>query len=392
MTGTRYDALLRRGDTGPRVRAVREQLLAAGVAAAAAPGVDADVFDDVLDRAVREFQQVRGLTSDGLVGEETTRALDAARWRLGDRILRYVPGHLVHGDDVMALQERLLQLGLLDGRADGVLGPATERALRELQRGLGLVPDGTCGPDTLRALSQLDRTVRGGDVTALRDRERVRRSGSSLVGRVIVVDPGHGGQDRGAVGHGLAEADVVLDLALRLEGRLTTSGVTAVLSRGAEQSPSTAERVRLASEVNADLLISLHCDSGNDGGGQGIACFYWGDERVGARSEVGAALAGLVQREVLARTDLVDCRTHPRTWDLLRLSRMPAVRVELGYLTDPGDARRLADPAFRDTCAEALLVAIQRLFLPEEDDAATGTLRLADVLARAREADAARGE
>jgi N-acetylmuramoyl-L-alanine amidase len=94
-----------------------------------------------------------------------------------------------------------------------------------------------------------------------------------------------------------------------------------------------------------------------------------------------------VQREVLARTDLVDCRTHPRTWDLLRLSRMPAVRVELGYLSDAGDARRLADPAFRDTCAEALLVAVQRLFLPEDDDAATGTLRLEDLRARLREAD-----
>ena len=391
VAGSRQGVLLRRGDAGPRVRAVREQLAAAGITAAISSGSDPEVFDDALDRAVREFQQVRGLTSDGIVGEETSRALDAARWRLGDRIVRYVPGHLVHGDDVMALQERLLQLGLLDDRADGILGPATERALRELQRGLGLVPDGTCGPDTLRALSSLDRTVRGGDVSALRDRERVRRSGSSLVGRVVVVDPGHGGTDPGATGHGLTEADVVLDLGLRLEGRLAASGVTAVLTRGREQSPSTQDRVRLAADVGADVLVSLHCDSGRDGGGQGIACFYWGDERIGARSPIGASLAGLVQREVLARTDLVDCRTHPRSWDLLRLSRMPAVRVELGYLTDPGDARRLADPAFRDTCAEALLVAIQRLFLPEEDDAATGTLRLEDVLARVREADAGSG-
>ncbi|UER55560.1 N-acetylmuramoyl-L-alanine amidase [Kineosporiaceae bacterium SCSIO 59966] len=379
--------MLRRGDRGPRVAAVREQLAAVGLDCATAPGEDPGLFDARLERAVRGFQQQRGLTSDGVVGAETSRALDAARWRLGDRILRYTPGHLVHGDDVTALQERLSSLGLLDDRVDGVLGPATERALRELQRGLGLTPDGTCGPATLRALQRLQRTVRGGDVGALRDTERVRRSGSSLVGRVVVVDPGHGGDDPGAVGNGLREADVVLDLALRLEGRLAASGVTAVLTRGAGQNPSTRDRARLADDVRADLFVSLHCDAATGTAGQGVATSYWGDPRVGTRSPVGARLADLVQRELVARTDLVDCRTHARTWDLLRLTRMPAVRVELGYLTDPGDARRLADPAFRDTCAEALLVAVQRLFLPEDEDPATGTLRVDDVLARVRAAD-----
>lgn len=380
----RPETILRRGDRGPRVRAVREQLAAAGVEVP--PAADPEDFDEALDRAVRAFQQQRGLMADGRVGVQTSRALDAAHWRLGDRILRYTPGHLVHGDDVAQLQERLMQLGLLDDRVDGILGPATERALRELQRGIGLTPDGTCGPDTLRALAQLERTVRGGDIAALRDAEWVRRSGSSLAGRVVVIDPGHGGGDLGATGHGLTEAAVVLDLARRLEGRLAASGVTAVLTRGPDQSPTVEDRVRLAEEVRADLLISLHCDSAG-GTGSGVATFYWGDERVGRRSPVGARLASLVQRELLARTDLVDCRTHARTWDLLRLSRMPAVRVELGYLTDPGDARRLGDPAFRDTLAEALLIAVQRLFLPEEEDPPTGTLRAADVLARVRAAE-----
>lgn len=68
---------------------------------------------------------------------------------------------------------------------------------------------------------------------------------------------------------------------------------------------------------------------------------------------------------------------------------MPAVRVELGYLSDPGDARRLADPGFRDTCAEAVLVAVQRLFLPEDDQTDTGRLDVRDVMARVHAAEAA---
>jgi N-acetylmuramoyl-L-alanine amidase len=62
---------------------------------------------------------------------------------------------------------------------------------------------------------------------------------------------------------------------------------------------------------------------------------------------------------------------------------MPAVLAEVGHLSHPGDARRLADPAFRDTLAESIVVAVQRMYL-QDDDATTGTLRVDDVLARAR--------
>ena len=68
----------------------------------------------------------------------------------------------------------------------------------------------------------------------------------------------------------------------------------------------------------------------------------------------GEQFAGLLQRELVARTDLLDCGIHGKTWDLLRRTRMPAVRLEVGYVTHPGDAARLADPAFRDTVAEAV--------------------------------------
>jgi N-acetylmuramoyl-L-alanine amidase len=55
---------------------------------------------------------------------------------------------------------------------------------------------------------------------------------------------------------------------------------------------------------------------------------------------------------------------------------MPAVRMELGYLTNPGDAARLSDPAFRDVLAEAIVAAVQRLYLPPDDDTETGSLRI----------------
>ena len=377
------ETVLRLGSSGPRVRAVRLQLTGLNFPSG---GADPAVFDETLRHAVRGFQQARGLTSDGVIGHDTAFALSAARWRLGDRILRHVPGHLQFGDDVIALQKQLLRLGVFTGRADGYLGPSTERGLRELQRGVGLAADGTCGPDTLRALAQLSRTVAGGNAAALR--ERVHPTGSSLAGKVVVIDPGHGGDDAGKYGNGLLEAEVVLDLALRLEGRLAASGVTAVLTRGAHQNPSDAERAQLAQDVHADVFLSLHCDAlsvpepaGVERGPEGVATFYWGGGDPLTSSHRGQRFAELVQREVVSRTGLLDCRSHPRRWELLRATTMPAVWAEIGYLDSHGDARRLAEPGFRDTCAEGLLAAVQRLFLTEKTDWTTGSLRIADVLA-----------
>ena len=381
MSGEPY---LRRGDEGPQVRAVRERLVATGDLPASAAAET--VLAGVVENAVRAFQQRRGMLVDGVVGPQTYRALDGARWLLGDRILLHSPGHLMLGDDVSALQQRLLGLGFSCGRVDGVFGGLTDSALRELQRGVGLRPDGLAGPQTLRALGQLSRSVSGGAPQALREADRIRSAGPSLSGRVVVLDPGHSTSEPGAEGGGLVEAHVTLDLARRVEGRLAAVGVQVTLTRGLTGDPTQLERAELANQLDADLVLSLHCESlPRSPQARGVASFFYGHTaHGGAWSVTGERLATLVQREVVARTDLVDCRSHPRAWDLLRGTQMPAVRVEVGHLSNPGDAQRLADPAFRDTVAEAVVVAIQRVYLVGGDDATTGTLRVADVLAHAQ--------
>ena len=365
--------LYRLGDRGPAVADVQATLVGLGLLTVR-PGDD--VFDEATDQALRQFQQERGLSVDGIVGPESYRALAAARWRLGDRLLSLATRPYV-GDDVAALQERLLELGFDAGRADGVFGARTERALRGLQREYGLVPDGTCGPATLRALRQLGRKVTGGRPQVLREAEALHRSGAALPGKVVVVDPGHGGRDRGATGHGLEEAAIVEDLAARLEGRLSAVGVRTLLTRGVESCPTDAERAAFANDAGADLVLSLHVDRAGSPRANGVASYHFGAGR-GTTSTVGEQLASLVQREVVARTDLLDCRVHEKTWELLRLTRMPAVRLEVGHVSSPRDAARLSDPAFRDTVAEAVLVAVQRLYLPADLDPPTGVMQLPD--------------
>jgi N-acetylmuramoyl-L-alanine amidase len=376
----------RLGDRSPVVAEVRGKLTRLGLLPPLRdPGdPDATLFDAEVDRAVRQFQQERAITVDGVIGPATYRALEEARFRLGDRLLSYVVGNPLTGDDVSTLQRQLHTMGFDVGRVDGIFGAHTLRALQEFQRNWGLPPDGTCGPATFKALAGL--RSKGGDTTpeTLRAAQALERAGPALSGKVVVVDPGHGGPDRGVVGHGLEEAEVTFDLAARIEGRLAATGVHAFLTRGAAPGERIDDRRRavFANDAGADLVISLHCDVQPRPAASGVTTYYYGNDRHGAYSAIGERFAGLIQREIVARTDLVDGRTHPKTWDILRFTRMAAVRVELGYLSNPHDAARLAEPGFRDVLAEAMVVAVQRLYLSRESDAPTGMLRLHD-LARA---------
>lgn len=374
--------LIRRGDRGPAVAEVRAMLHALGLLPSAEPplghAIEDVEYDAATERAVRAFQQQRGLSADGIVGAETYRTLEEARWSLGDRVLYRKVGHAFVGDDVVTLQTWLLDRGFDVGRLDGIFGPRTEAALAEFQRNVGLPADGIFGPTTLRAIQRLRRAVGGGRADHMREHEALFRSGPALAGKTVIVDPGHGGTDPGWIANGLVEADVVYDIAARLEGRLAAAGAIPFLTRSADGDVSIEDRATFANAAEADLYLAIHLDGAQSPHPRGVATYYFGNARVGA-SATGARLADLVQREVVARTDLLDCRTHPQSWDLLRLTRMPAVELCCGYLTNAHDAARLGDPEFRDTIAEAALAAVQRLYLPVADDPGTGQLRLADL-------------
>lgn len=338
-----------------------------------------DLFDQKLEEAIKAFQQERGLTASGLINEITQRALSEARWRLGDRILILGNQNLMRGDDVTALQERLIQMGFNCGKVDGVYGVKTEAAVKEFQKSVGIVVDGKCGPSTLISLMRLVKTVQGGAPGALRESIKHSVRSPALANKVIVIDPSWGGDFAGESFYGVTESEVVFDLAQRLEGRLLALGVNVVLTRSSKNSPLEKERIEIANSVNADLLIALKVDSYKNEKANGVATYYYGRDDKGVHSVVGERFANLIQREICARTDLLNCRTHAKSWDLLRLTVAPAVRIDLGYLSNPHDAKRLANPQFRDQLAEAMIVAIQRLYLSAEDDAKTGTLRISDL-------------
>src|SRR5579884_3944026 len=299
--------LLRRGDTGPAVAQLREMLASQGLLPpASGAAMVADCFDLAVEHAVRAFQQRRGLITDGIVGFATYQALCDARRELGCRVLRYVIGRPLRGDDVCTLQERLLELGYDAYRADGIFGVQTEVALRSFQRDYGLFVDGVCGPATMRALRQLQPKVRGGRPVLLREQEHLRRAGPALRGKRILIDPCLGGTERGVVVDGAAEAELMWDLAQRLADRMGATGMQTILSRRPDSCPSEAERATFANTAGADLVLSLHTDSHPSPLAHGVATFHFGTGN-GVTSTVGEALAQILQRELTARTGMLDC-------------------------------------------------------------------------------------
>lgn len=344
--------LLRLGAIGPAVDEVRSRLAHLGLLGEHTSGA----YDEVVAEAVRSFQQERGLTVDGIVGPDTYRRLEEARWQLGDRVLSFVPGHLVTGDDVAQLQGRLTQLGFNAGRVDGMFGPRTDAALREFQASVGVSADGVCGPDSYRAFDRLVRTISGGNAARLRDRVTLSELRTGVMDKVVVIDPGF------ETGAEISEA-----IAVRVEGRLAALGTQVLLTRvgSAGDRPDESQRAEFANRTGADLLVSVNCTMAPSARVNGVGTFYFGEPSGGAHSTSGRLLAERVHDEICARTAFLDCRTHPRAWDLLRMTRMAAIRIDVGNLTNAGDAQRLQDPDVWEQVADGIASGITRFCAPE---------------------------
>jgi N-acetylmuramoyl-L-alanine amidase len=321
---------------------------------------------DLTESEIRSFQQARGLDVTGFVDAVTARALEESQWKLGDRSLYLHNVDLMRGDDVAALQTRLTEMGFDCGRVDGIYGPRTEAAVKEFQKSVGATVDGKCGPATIIALIRLTKIVSGGVPSTLRQNATQQSRGPALANKVIVLNPD-------------SDNEIAYDVAVRTEGRLLALGASVFLTRGISNNPSEQDRIKFSNKSNADLMIALSLDSYTNEKAHGAATYFYGSDAHGVHSIVGERFASLVQREICARTDLANCRIHAKTWDLLRLTTAPTVRIDLGYTSNPGDMSRLSRPDFRDVIAEALVIAIQRLYLAAEDDAKTGTLRISDL-------------
>ena len=244
-----------------------------------------------------------------------------------------------------------------------------------------------------RTVKPVDRGPDGTRVPAAAPERRTRR--------VVVLDPGHGGIETGAVGpRGLAEKDVALDIARRLRTALADDDVTVVLTRDGDRHVELDERTAIANHNRSDLFVSIHLNASRRVAAQGAETYYLSTD---ASDDEARTLAGL---ENAAGADPANARAVPEMhdrgldmvlWDLAQNqylaesaalaesiqgelnhlagtrdrgvrqapfrvlvgATMPAILVEVGFITSPDEAVLFGQPAYRDRVAEALARAIR---------------------------------
>ncbi|MBI2893676.1 MAG: N-acetylmuramoyl-L-alanine amidase [Deltaproteobacteria bacterium] len=182
--------------------------------------------------------------------------------------------------------------------------------------------------------------------------------------RLIVIDPGHGGEDPGGTGNAMEEKDVVLDVCNRFRDLLDADSADeggggswrVLLTRDSDEYVSLGARSSYANDQGADRFMSIHSNAFGDPSANGTETFAY------AEGGNGAALRNLVQEEMLEAWGLRDRGNKTANFAVLRETSMPAELHELAFITNAGDAALLASDADRQRAAEAHLYAIQRHF------------------------------
>jgi N-acetylmuramoyl-L-alanine amidase len=348
-----------KGSSGSKVAELHERLAGLGYRIEV-DEVLRSIFGDSTEAAVRQFQQDHGLIVDGLVGPDTWESLLSSGFSLGDRLL-YYSEPMLSGRDVAELQGRLNALGFDSGRADGVFGPLTERALKDFQRQAGVVADGVFGPLTHAALETLGS--RGKLLSAGSPSESFPPL-SGLEGARVYIDTPSGLEQRATPAVDAEIARICNFLAASLTRRLAERGATGLHSRRSGEFVTAHERAALANATDPHVVISLSLNWASDPDVCGTATYYFAGPS--GYSKAGRRLASLCQDSLVEILDRPDCRIHGRSWTILRRTQAPAVVVEPLTLSNPIESEILKSKDFITSVSDGLVSALDRYFTSAE--------------------------
>jgi N-acetylmuramoyl-L-alanine amidase len=169
---------------------------------------------------------------------------------------------------------------------------------------------------------------------------------------VVIIDPGHGGKDAGAIGlNGLQEKDIILRIGKKVASLLEQNGIKVIMTRDADYFVDLAPRVVMAEHVHADLFVSIHANSiDNNPSANGLETYHY---------DRGYRLAQVVHKSILqAIPTLKDRGVKRARFYVLRKNSMPAILIETGFVTGSEDNPRLANPEYDNRMAKAIVRGI----------------------------------
>jgi N-acetylmuramoyl-L-alanine amidase len=269
--------------------------------------------------------------------------------------------------------------------------------LQSLQEKLRDVRVGQRPGEALQARAALQQAARGAAGSELTLAQQL-----GLKVHRVVIDPGHGGHDTGAIGPGgTREKDVALAISLKLAQRLELMGLDVVLTRESDRFVSLEDRTRQANRERGDLFISVHCNAAASHALRGVETYTLNTSsnryairlaaRENATSERGVSdlqfiladlatrantgestrLAERVQRSLVGKLSqgydqVRDLGTKEALFFVLLGARMPSILVETSFISQPDEEKRLADPRYQATLAEAIAGGVEAYLTARE--------------------------
>lgn len=192
----------------------------------------------------------------------------------------------------------------------------------------------------------------------------------SIKGKVLVVDPGHGGFDPGAVKGGTYEKTINYEIAQKLKKELEEKGATVILTRNSDYNLAVPglhkraatrydlkKRLEIAEKSGAVLFVSIHVNSINNARIRGSEAFY------APKSEKSKLLAECIQEELRAIPDIEKRIAKPSDFFILSNARIPAVLVEVGYLSNPEERKKLLSNDYQTLLAGKISRGIQKFII-----------------------------
>jgi len=194
---------------------------------------------------------------------------------------------------------------------------------------------------------------------------------------VVVLDPGHGGQDSGAMCGGVMEKDLTLDVARRVDRLLDSEGVATLMTRLGDSYVSLADRAAFGNRAKDSIFISIHFNEDNKPVASGVETYYaahqinsgatfaswlpfFSQPPLNSPKPESQSLAGFIQEALVARTRSVDRGTQAKQFFVIANVTSPAVLIEGGFITNKDELSKLVSEDYRDQLAAAVTDGVLR--------------------------------
>ena len=162
----------------------------------------------------------------------------------------------------------------------------------------------------------------------------------------VVIDPGHGGKDKGAYWGGVRESTLNLKVANKLEALLKKRGIRTVMTRRSDVFVSLQGRVAIANRYRNAVFVSIHFNASTNTSIKGAETYYWGN--------TGRIIAGAIQRRLPARVETRNRGARRHGFTVLTQTRCPAVLVECGFISNSRERMRCSTQWYQETAARAI--------------------------------------